>query len=407
MQSEQTVSGFRSLARRTTEYLLFWSASVGLLAYHFAIGVSLERIDVWFSVLFHLSIGSVVVLNSFVWIPMLLARRRPLRYAVAVAATLLAGIWLHQFTFNSLAGWIFPDYFFISYLSYPEIAAYLAAYTLLTTLIQFSRSWFREADMQRELMTLHAHQQEQELQLLQQQVHPHFLFNSLNSIYALVRKRSDHAESAILELSELLRYTIAHAGSRAVPLDQELDYIKSYITLQKLRLESEARVEVDLYPDEQLMARWQIVPLLLINLVENAFKHAAPADDQLVITVQLKLTDDSLRFAVSNTIDDYPSVSVKAGSGPGVAHNDRGESLRGREAVSVSGRTAAGATGRSPGTHQTGAPGLASTPVQSTGTGIMHLRKRLEYYYKDSHKLDIEHRPTCYTVTLEIQGGTS
>ena len=72
-----------------------------------------------------------------------------------------------------------------------------------------------------------------------------------------------------LRLSELLRYTIAHAGSRAVPLDQELDYIKSYITLQKLRLESEARVEVDLYPDEQLMARWQIVPLLLINLVEK------------------------------------------------------------------------------------------------------------------------------------------
>ena len=386
MQSEQTVSGFRSLARRTTEYLLFWSASVGLLAYHFAIGVSLERIDVWFSVLFYLSIGSVVVLNSFVWIPMLLARRRPLRYAVAVAATLLAGIWLHQFTFDSLAGWTFPDYFFISYLSYPEIAAYLAAYTLLTTLIQFSRSWFREADMQRELMTLHAHQQEQELQLLQQQVHPHFLFNSLNSIYALVRKRSDHAESAILELSELLRYTIAHAGSRAVPLDQELDYIKSYITLQKLRLESEARVEVDLYPDEQLMARWQIVPLLLINLVENAFKHAAPAGDQLVITLQLKLTDDSLRFWRSANYHrmNYPSVSVRPEAGPSsptptAGSRCGGPGRAGWPDIRAYCGGAANRTGaRAP--HQTGRPrsGVRLPLLKSTGTGIMHLRKRLE-----------------------------
>jgi len=108
-----------------------------------------------------------------------------------------------------------------------------------------------------------------ELSFLRSQVNPHFLFNSLNNIYALVYEGSPQALQAIAGLSELLRYMLYDASEK-VPLDKELEYIKKYIDLQKLRFEHAIKTELQISGKTEGV---QLPPLLLIPFIENAFKH--------------------------------------------------------------------------------------------------------------------------------------
>lgn len=338
------------ILKKSLEYVLFWTASVALLAWHFALGSQVERIDVWYSILFHIGIGFSVGINTFVLIPVLLAAGKRLKYGASVLVILVSGVWVHELTFTYVSSWLFPGYFFVSYLLFPEIAAYLIAYLLGTTLIQFSRSWFREADLRSEVLELRQLQQEQELHLLQQQVQPHFLFNSLNSIYALVRSQNEYAGQAVLTLSDLLRYTIKHAGSFSVPLDEEIEYIRNYVDLQRFRYDNTAQITVSLpQNDYEEAENWHIVPLILINLVENAFKHGVPGKQGFQVNIQLNCKQDELTFLVENTAD---------GEGRNHSH---------------------------------------------AGTGLRNMRRRLEVFYPGRHHLDISIKPDLYRVSLTLR----
>lgn len=153
-----------------------------------------------------------------------------------------------------------------------------------------------------------------ELSYLKAQINPHFLFNTLNSIYSLAYKKSDQTAPAIVKLSGLMRYVISDAQEEKVLLSKEVEYLTNYIELQKLRLTDKTRVTFDLQgkTDDKLIA-----PLLLLPFVENAFKYGSNPEQQSEIVIKLMVSDSALQFDVRNDIvnqQDIPSERIGVGN---------------------------------------------------------------------------------------------
>lgn len=158
-----------------------------------------------------------------------------------------------------------------------------------------------------------------ELALLQQQINPHFLFNSLNTLYALCLKDRPSAAQAVVQLSDLLRYTVYEGQRPWVRLDQEIDYLRNYIALQLLRLGDRCKVRLNFPPDTDQLC---IPPLLLIILVENAFKHGIePSARASELEIDLQIDGERMQFVCRNSRD--PGLPASAASGFGLANLNR------------------------------------------------------------------------------------
>jgi len=129
---------------------------------------------------------------------------------------------------------------------------------------------FERQQHERTLAQIQHQQVQTELQLLQQQINPHFLFNTLNNLYALCLTKADSAPELVLRLADLLRYVVYQGQQPRVTLAQELRYLEDYLALQQLRVSNKTEIRIDFPTDT---SQWQLPPLLLIMLVENAFKH--------------------------------------------------------------------------------------------------------------------------------------
>ncbi len=139
---------------------------------------------------------------------------------------------------------------------------------------------------------------EAELRFLKSQVHPHFLFNTLNNLYALTLKKSDDAPEVVLKLSELLDFMLYQCEEDLIPIEKEIELIENYITLEKLRYGERLKFSFEKEISEGEM---KIAPLLLLPFVENAFKHGpGKVPDQCEIEIILKCERGILRFSVSN-----------------------------------------------------------------------------------------------------------
>ncbi|OFX22819.1 MAG: hypothetical protein A2033_13965 [Bacteroidetes bacterium GWA2_31_9] len=136
-----------------------------------------------------------------------------------------------------------------------------------------------------------------ELASLKSKINPHFLFNTLNSIYAETLGKADNASDMILKLSNMMRYTISEAHHDKVLLQKEFDYITSYIELQKLRLPLNVRIEYKVISEAYEL---EITPLLLIPFIENAFKHGVNPEQNSVIKILLKIENKELHLSVFN-----------------------------------------------------------------------------------------------------------
>ena len=159
-----------------------------------------------------------------------------------------------------------------------------------------------------------------ELNFLRAQFNPHFLFNSINSIYAHIDKSNKQARNMLLVFSDMLRYQLYECNVEQIALSKEINYIKNYITLQKSRLDE--RIQVCFCADENT-SNIQIAPLILITFIENAFKHIG-FDENKQNHIEIKLHHDEwgLVFTINNT--KCNSVhSMEGASGLGVANAKR------------------------------------------------------------------------------------
>jgi two-component system, LytTR family, sensor kinase len=158
-----------------------------------------------------------------------------------------------------------------------------------------------------------------ELSFLRSQVSPHFMFNILNSLASLARKKSDHLESAIIQLSQLMRYSLYHTDKK-VSLEQEADYISNYIELQRMRLGSMITLHYHVGVQRKDL---MMEPMLLIPFVENAFKHGVGMIKNPVINVSLEASSYGINFNVKNKFNPAATDIKDSSNGIGIQNVTR------------------------------------------------------------------------------------
>ncbi|MDB5020155.1 MAG: hypothetical protein JWQ28_1282 [Pedobacter sp.] len=167
-------------------------------------------------------------------------------------------------------------------------------FIVISSLLKFAVDWFANDRIQR---NLESEKKDMELQFLKSQLNPHFLFNSLNNIYSLAYQKSDKTADAVLKLSEIMRYMIYESNDSWVSLSKEIEYVRSFIELQKLRFKDGAAVELTLNGE---IDNQHIVPLILISFVENAFKHGVANDPTDPIRINIIANQKILHFSITN-----------------------------------------------------------------------------------------------------------
>lgn len=166
---------------------------------------------------------------------------------------------------------------------------------------------------------------EAELVFLKNQVQPHFLFNTLNSLYSLILKKSDQSLDVILKLSELLRYMLYETNSKSVDLQKEVDSIKSYLELEKIRYGDRIDLSFNIWGDIGLN---QIAPMIILPFIENSFKHSTKGfDGNAWITIDLGIKNNELKLNIENSIPQSGSDQESIIGGIGLQNVKRRLSL--------------------------------------------------------------------------------
>ncbi|WP_029276706.1 sensor histidine kinase [Pedobacter borealis] len=222
------------------------------------------------------------------------------------------------------------------------MVTFLSGFFLICScIIKFTIDWFASERIQR---NLESERREMELQFLKSQLNPHFLFNSLNNIYSLAYQKSDKTADAIMKLSEIMRYMIYESNTPTVALSKEVDYLTSYIELQKIRFKDGAYIELTLNGE---IDNQKIVPLMLISFVENAFKHGVVTDPAEPVKINIIANQKILHFSVVNK------------------KNQQNKDAQG-------------------------------------GVGLTNVERRLQLVYPDRYKLNVVNSATHYTCELMI-----
>jgi two-component sensor histidine kinase len=181
------------------------------------------------------------------------------------------------------------------------------------------RHFIRVRQLKQQLKDEKAKNTEAELAWLKNQINPHFLFNTLNNISSLTQIDADAAQDAIAQLSDLLRYAMYETNKNTVPLGGEVEFMRNYIELMKLRCNEQTSVNYQLSTDSEQV---EVAPLLFVSLIENAFKHGVSSGRPSAISIKLEQHQGQLTFICDNT--NYPKNDKdRSGSGIGIENTRR------------------------------------------------------------------------------------
>jgi two-component system, LytTR family, sensor kinase len=271
-------------------------------------------------VLFHITFWVVyLIVNSYLWqtfdktynqITVYGLTRLPVKIAaVYINLYLLNRFFFRKkyftfsifFLFNLASAGLIQTYlsrpYVFNYESFTQYSLPVCSVVMLTSILSIMRRFFIKANESRQL---EIEKVKSELSFLKTQFQPHFLFNTLNNIYSLTFNNGQLAGKSILQLSALLRYMLYEAGAEVVELQKEISHLGDYIELEKIRFAS--RLEFSFNISGQVATK-KIAPLLLMPLLENAFKHASnKLNEKIWITVDLIVKDKNLYFTVENSV---------------------------------------------------------------------------------------------------------
>lgn len=284
--------------RQILWHLIFWLVMVSFLIFVVASDTKLSTNDVLVIFVLYPFINiCLFYLNYLVLIPAFLNKKRYGIYAFTIVTALiafglgkygLAVVFKHYIlerSKNHIVG--FWPYF-------TETIFTSLVYLFLSTALKFTVDWFLNERVQRDLENQRL---VAELAFLKSQINPHFLFNSLNSIYSLAYQRSETTPDAILKLAEIMRYMLYESNDNRVELSKELQYLQNYIDLQKIRFSGKAYIDFKIVGD---VDNQQIAPLLLIAFIENAFKHGVANNPLTPIRVLIDVDDGHLHLHIQN-----------------------------------------------------------------------------------------------------------
>ncbi|WP_405413781.1 sensor histidine kinase [Maribacter sp. Asnod1-A12] len=284
--------------------------------------------------------------NYFYLVPSYLLKKSVLVYLLVSAGLLIVSVLLIDHFYEPK----FPENIFMDHQP-PRGLAFMPVYRsvvnlgipyVISAILRMYVEWKRNENLR---LSVEKENIKSELQFLKAQLNPHFLFNSLNTIYALSVKKSPDTSEAIVDLSELMRYMIYEADKDLVPLNKELDYIKSYIKLQRLRLSDSENVSLKITGEDRGRA---VPPLLFISFIENAFKYGTDYKGKTYVKITLTITGASVYLNVKNKI------------------------------------------------------GVFREPTKNSGIGLENIRNQLELIYPGLHDLVVENDGKDYEVSLTI-----
>ncbi|MBB5396996.1 sensor histidine kinase [Mucilaginibacter sp. AK015] len=278
-------------------HILFWTSIISFFVFVARNGgkSSMQSLLIVFVVFGLVNIG-LFYLNYLVLIPRYLDKKKYKLYAALVIGAIIVmglskfglAVIFRPITYIHMGKAIgFWQYTFST--SFTSIV-----FIFLSTVLKFTIDWFLNERIQRDLENQRL---TAELSFLKSQINPHFLFNSLNSIYSLAYQKSDTTPEAILKLSEIMRYMLYECNDNKVEMSKELQYLQNYIDLQKIRFGNKAFIDFEVNGE---VSNQQIVPLLLISFIENAFKHGIANDALSPIKLRINLEDGHMYFFIQN-----------------------------------------------------------------------------------------------------------
>lgn len=342
------LSPFQKTAQnRWGQHLLFWALSLYVLFRLFNINEHMQLTDFYYTLLFHISLFGLVYLNTRLLIPKLLSKNYYLFFLLGSISIIGLSSLINQFTFTTLTDWLLPGYYFISYYTFWDIVQFMVAYWAISTALKLAKSWFTLTEQRQKIQELQQQKTEVELSALKAQINPHFLFNSLNNIYSLALYENPKTPAALLQLSQCMRYVLYDCKTEQIELNKEIDFLKNYTGLFLLRSDPKLDFQAH-YPNHTEQVK--IAPLMLLILLENAFKHLRQnKENQLFIHTKLTIEKNELYFEVSNSYHGTkPSTQ-----GPG-------------------------------------------------GLGLDNLKKRLQLLYPQKHVLSIIQKPQSFYTLLQL-----
>lgn len=331
------------LKSRWMQHLRFWGIAYIILYNIFRSPGSVEWIDLVYTFMFSIPLALIVYPNLYIFLPRFLRKERYLLYILSLIFLTVLGAVILYYLFDSWIDLILPDYYFISYYDILVLCLYTGSFLILTTLFKLSRSWFL-------LMRMEKTSSAQRLESLQSQINPHFLLNSLQTIYALSLEKSERTPEVILQLSEVLKYNLYDTGQSTVKLEKEIRMIKDYVDMYRHRVDPElTEIQLDVKGDEEEL---EIAPMLLLPFIENAFKHGLRGSSgESRIHISMDIARAKLRFRVHNSHGNGDEVDLDP----------------------------------------------------QKGIGIENTRQRLDLLYPGKYKLELEEKADTFTVTLTLE----
>ncbi|HVW94688.1 MAG TPA: sensor histidine kinase [Mucilaginibacter sp.] len=279
-------------------HVLFWIVITSFLIFLAQSNSKLKSEELFvIFILFPLINIGLFYINYLILLPQFLNKKRYSVFAVAVIVTIIVFGFLKYgmaLCFKHVI-LIHNNGHQISFFSYFLNTVFTSLiFLFLSTALKFTSDWFINERIQRDLENQRL---SAELAFLKSQINPHFLFNSLNSIYSLAYQRSATTPEAILKLSEIMRYMLYECNDNKVSLEKELQYLQNYIDLQKIRFSDKAYID---FKVEGRVEGQQIVPLLLIAFIENSFKHGVANDPHIPIRLLIEVDEEHLHFYMQN-----------------------------------------------------------------------------------------------------------
>lgn len=219
----------------------------------------------------------------------------------------------------------------------------------LSTVGKIMVDWITE---NRKKVTAQNESMQSELRFLKSQINPHFLFNTLNSLYALTLKKDDKAPDIVIKLSEMMRYMLYECNEPRVPLRKEINYLRNYLDLERLRQRKGININLEVSGN---VTDQMVAPLLLIPFLENSFKHGVNANiKDGFVHAKLSVEDRAIHFVLENS---------KGSVMPTQVHGNR----------------------------------------PSGGIGLVNVRRRLELLYPEAHNLEVKETPNTYAIHFDLE----
>jgi len=331
------------------QHLLFWLISIVL----FTVVLIYTRGDFnFYSITLQMTVSILIttiflamaVYINLLWlIPSFFNKRKFLLFFILELANILLFIFCNYFITYVFEGGSHPNFLTEFIAEFILVLLFL----IVSTLLKVMRDSITLQDVELRMKEVEKQKIEAELRALKAQVNPHFFFNTLNSLYSLSLDKSDKAPELILKLSDLMRYVIYESKDDQVPIGKQLDFLQSYVYLERLRADENLRVD---FLVQGIHLDLKIAPLLYIAFIENAFKHGSKdkkSDPYIRIVFNLE-NSDCVIFSIENKVEGYTE------------HNAGG------------------------------------------GFGLANVKKRLELLYPGRHELKIAQSQTLYRVELTI-----